>query len=831
MRKYIKKQILDIIGTMYEAHISISNFFEQSEFDNALSILGDCQNTALQIGDIIDKSEGEGTPTVACLEQYCETVYQVSLIIKEDKIRGKAGSVLDESLSAAETCIKNDIPVRTEIVFMPYNASMWDSLESVWKAAADDTDCDVYVVPIPYYERNPDRSLGQYHYEGDRFPEYVPITHYSKYDLEKRRPDIIYIHNPYDGNNFITSVDPRYYSTELKKYTDELVYIPYFVLEDREQWDEAYLSAVEKYVLVPAVMNADKVIVQSENMRKIYIRTLLKYCGSSPEHLKLYTEKILGTGSPKFDKMSVQLKDSDIPADWLRLINNPNGTRKKVVFYNTTVTPIINYGEKVILKIKSVLKVFYENRDKITLLWRPHPLMKETVKSMSPKLYDEYIKIIDEYVNAGWGIYDDTPDLNRSIALCDAYYGDMSSVVQLFEQTGKKTVIQTVDTPGIIPYLETIVYPSFIEANGDLYFVQYFTNSLYVIKEDKINFVGVLPSESPAETRQHISAVSFNSHIYFLPCNSHTIVDYDICTNTFEEIELEIRHRVFPLWKYENNFRNGLIYKERLYLIPSYYDSIVYYDLETKETVHCLELTKILESIDYKDDIIFLKYEFYTERVILLPFIHSNNVLEFDLETFDYKIHAVGKGTGFISIIKYGDIYWLLERQRSIICKWCRSKGSVECIDPYPSDFKRTVDKSLFGTLCTKKIGKELFCFAGYSNMSVKIDLETNKCTHISELDKYCNGNITNILVFNSVDAVGHNIFLHYPSGQCIIKYTINTGEVSEIKISPDEIFTDDIADILNDVIIGTLILNTEDSSSIIKGIGENIYSIFKKSN
>ena len=28
-------------------------------------------------------------------------------------------------------------------------------------------ECDVYVVPIPYYDRNPDRTFGEYHYEGD----------------------------------------------------------------------------------------------------------------------------------------------------------------------------------------------------------------------------------------------------------------------------------------------------------------------------------------------------------------------------------------------------------------------------------------------------------------------------------------------------------------------------------------------------------------------------------------------------------------------------------------------------------------------------------------
>ena len=42
------------------------------------------------------------------------------------------------------------------------------------------------------------------------------------------------------------------------------------------------------------------------------------------------------------------------------------------------------------------------------------------------------------------GSYDDSADLNRAIAVCDAYYGDGSSVVQLCEEAGKLVMIQDV---------------------------------------------------------------------------------------------------------------------------------------------------------------------------------------------------------------------------------------------------------------------------------------------------------------------------------------------------------------------------------------------------
>lgn len=107
---------------------------------------------------------------------------------------------------------------------------MWDSLESVWKEADADPDCDAYVIPIPYFDKNQDGSFCEEHYEGDQYPKDVPIIHYNEYDLEMRHPDVIYIHNPYDEYNNATSVHPHFYSKNLRNFTDKLIYIPYFIL-------------------------------------------------------------------------------------------------------------------------------------------------------------------------------------------------------------------------------------------------------------------------------------------------------------------------------------------------------------------------------------------------------------------------------------------------------------------------------------------------------------------------------------------------------------------------------------------------------------------------
>ena len=115
---------------------------------------------------------------------------------------------LRQKLIKVTNSVKNDILIKKEAIFLPYKASMWDSLESVWKAADADPNCNAYVIPIPYFDKNPDGSFREMHYEGNQYPNYVPITKYEDYDFENRRPDMIYIHNPYDSMNFVTSVHP-----------------------------------------------------------------------------------------------------------------------------------------------------------------------------------------------------------------------------------------------------------------------------------------------------------------------------------------------------------------------------------------------------------------------------------------------------------------------------------------------------------------------------------------------------------------------------------------------------------------------------------------------
>lgn len=123
------------------------------------------------------------------------------------------------------------------------------------------------------------------------------------------------------------------------------------------------------------------------------------------------------------------------PVNWKDLVRE-----KKVVLYNTGVSGLLHEREKQLEKMKWVFQVFKEYPE-VVLWWRPHPLEISTLQSMLPELEEQYMEVRRQYQEENIGILDESADLNRAIAISDAYYGAWSSVTQLYEIAGKPLLI------------------------------------------------------------------------------------------------------------------------------------------------------------------------------------------------------------------------------------------------------------------------------------------------------------------------------------------------------------------------------------------------------
>lgn len=423
MRKYQKKLLIDLIQTIYEAHATIKEYIANGKYEEVKLLLGDCQDTAIQMGETVELSEGVGVKTVKYLEDYCDLLFQVYESISHNISGNISYNLLNEKLTVVEQSISEDIKVHYEVVFMPYKASMWDSMESVYLAAANDPRCEVYCMPIPYFDKNADGTLGTMQYEGELFPKDIKITNWKIYNVEERHPDIIFLQNPYDNDNYITTVHPAFYTKKLSSNTDCLAYLEYGI----PLWIYKEPTPYER--MIAGWFNFDLFFTYSKEYAKNqeYAMKLKKK--------DLHT-KFLPLGSPKFDKIQTTKKsDFKLPDQWNKIISN-----KKVVLFNTSIGSLLDNTESYLQRLEEVLQIFKNNED-IALWWRPHPLSSATMQSMRKDLIDEYRKIVEDYRNEGWGIYDDSIDVHRAIAYSDAYYGDESSIVYLYCGTGKPFTI------------------------------------------------------------------------------------------------------------------------------------------------------------------------------------------------------------------------------------------------------------------------------------------------------------------------------------------------------------------------------------------------------
>lgn len=580
MKKYVRDQVLDLLQTIWE----IVNQTKKLAPDILKQALADCSFAA----QVVEKTLCDGfskSNFIRYKGAVCELKEQIEKI-NTNIAQGLPYTLVTKRIRAHLNFIRNlliaDKEIKLEVVFMPYKASMWDCMESVWRAACADPRCEVYVVPIPYYDRITGGKFGAMHYEGGKYPAEVPIIDWKLYNLEERHPNIIFIHNPYDDKNYVTSVHPDYYSKKLKDLTDFLIYIPYFV---------SFNNIERHFCTCAGVLNADNVIVQSEKIRKSYISFLHEFENlySCKGNFGNVNEKIVALGSPKLDKVVIKRQDVFIPDSWKCKIYRHDGTKRYVVFYNTSIEELLRNSESVISKLKSVLE-FFQGRDDVTLLWRPHPLSEATYKSMRPQLYNEYCAIINDYKQQNYGIYDNTPDMNRAITVADVYYGEWGSALTLSLCAGKPALLQSINNT---KQDQLFFRPCAATLYDDQIFMSFFLSNIllrYNLSEGKVEKIHII--DDVFDKNLYISSERVDDKIAFIPYMANKIIIYDIHTDAVVCCCLPEAPHAF---RKKGNFMHSITFGKKIYLFGYSYPGIICLNPLTGETKLVVNMAEVMK--------------------------------------------------------------------------------------------------------------------------------------------------------------------------------------------------------------------------------------------
>ena len=756
MRKAEKRELLDFVNSFYQAHEEIKKALSQQKIISAQNMLGECQEFAVQLGETIERLEGEEHVTVTFVGEYCETLFRVFEKVKENDINvNKICKLLTKMLIKVENSVKNDIEVRREVVFFPYKASMWDSLESVYFAAKEDANCDVYCVPIPYYDVLRDHTLGQMHYEGHEYPEGIEVVDWRTYKFEERRPDIIYIHNPYDDWNYVTSVHPRFYSENLKKYTETLVYIPYYSTTG---------GMAEAQKLCPAYIYADYIITQAPGFRAYFDE-------------RIPNQKFLPFGSPKFDKIIKKCENPpEPPAEWKEKMEG-----KKIYFYNTSINGMLAETNDFLKKMRYVFSCF-EGRNDACLLWRPHPLLESTFDSMRPMYKQEYLTLKKEFLDKELGIYDTTPDMEETIAISDAYIGDAaSSVVSLFGIVGKPIFILNNRL-----HSEPKEDSWRGEANIGFFYRDRFSimqgNKLYVSEPYAYDYKYFCELSDYVYGGDYNVIHEIGQKLYACPQNAQNILVIDE-TGKKKKIKLEWADEKADLFIWSIQREKNIV------LLPHRYPAIVEYDTTSGE------LHYIRDNIDVfvKEEGGIVKSGGCREKngKLYLTSPTDKKVLILDMETRKGIVTEIPikSQCGYRTIMVYKDDFWLLPyegEKMNIIC-WNPDTNEVREYDQFPLGFQCVDSERPFfnGTFYQNY----LYLAPDCANMYIRLNIDTGEMTEWKlsfpegEGKEYFYTTVRSSFLRELADGDGNGMVFSYP-GRKLYEVNFETNDYLELDVN-----------------------------------------------
>lgn len=333
---------------------------------------------------------------------------------------------------------KKDYKDKKMVVFMPFKAKYWNMMAGLWKEYERSREYTLIAIPAPYYYKNIDGTVEKFN-DDKQYPEYVKIVSPENFDFDNEYVEKIIIQNPYDSYNATTTVHPQFYAKKLAMCTKELIYIPYFETEEINPSDMRAYVSMDSYVTMPGVVYSDRVIVQSEGIKELYVKKLSEYFGE--ETRDIWNTKIIGNGKHYIEMENSDSKYDDIPEKWKGYIKKSDGSYKKVILYFICTNDVLENGHRVFDKIKKSMDTFLEYEDSVVPLMIFESNIDEILQMENPELLEDYNEI---KMNFTQYIVNEN-ELDKAMNLCDAFYGDAGSEAQLCRNSGKPVMIQNVE--------------------------------------------------------------------------------------------------------------------------------------------------------------------------------------------------------------------------------------------------------------------------------------------------------------------------------------------------------------------------------------------------
>ena len=419
------------------------------DYETGLSLLADIQQLAVDLGTLVENVKGEADTScrqfVSSLEEFCEAIFVMYNAINScisgcdmDETLDNCMISLKGSLVKVEEQLKLQIISRKEYLFIAVGPKEWNGFSEWYEQYKNDAAVDVSVVAVPVMSKDiygRINVLNDELAEGlklEKYPDNVQIDSWDTYSLELHHPDKIFIQNPYDGENPCLTIPQTFYAKNLRNFTEELIYIPAFSVNEFTENDYTDIYNMKHYVTAPGVIYADKIFVQSENMKKRYVEKLSLFAG---EYTRQIWEKKVNVC-----KHFAVAYGQDVARD----INSEHvSCTKKRVLFCVGVNEIFEHQDVFINGLRDRFEIFKKNSDRILVDVCIYPFDKNEWMRLDDKRARKTFEIINEYVELAWCSYVQFCflDMGDTVRSHDAYYGSASPLVHLFGNEDKPVMV------------------------------------------------------------------------------------------------------------------------------------------------------------------------------------------------------------------------------------------------------------------------------------------------------------------------------------------------------------------------------------------------------
>ncbi len=440
--KSLKDFVKEYLGVIDELMCDFCQQLIQNKPVENQNILPECQQLAVDLGTLIENVKGENSlnvkEIVSYIEAYCEALYKTYNFLADTADISENWSLdsqeFSDSVSNLKAAFENVKEIINErllkkkvILFVTTGQKQWNGFKKLYNINSSNKDNEVFVVLVPVAFKD---ALGRASFDNvqikdtDFLPQEAEARSWQDIDLGLLKPDIIYIQEPYDRENPCLTIPPKFYAGNLRNYTDCLIYAPPFYVSEFNENDIRDVYNLKHYVTAPGIVYADRILVQSENMKAMYVKKLTEFAGE--ETYNIWEQKI---------KAAELYNNEEIKAD---KVND-----KKTVLFCIGENELAGKKAAVLSEIKKRLEIFEENSSVFNLKICMYPPDLDAWESIDADTTKSLMKLLGEYTEKPWcKMYDisstEWDDIARENNI---YYGSPSPLAHMFAIRHKPVMI------------------------------------------------------------------------------------------------------------------------------------------------------------------------------------------------------------------------------------------------------------------------------------------------------------------------------------------------------------------------------------------------------